>query len=119
MASKAQIKANAKYDKAHTTNITLKLNLKTDKDILDRLASVPNRQGYIKQLIRDDMNRTGSVHGIDSAQQNSDSVPVSFKDPYSDIIAKAVGTWIDNATSVLSDNKPYIVSDSVPENAEQ
>ena len=55
MASPAQRKANAKYDKANTVQFRMKLNLKTDKDILDRLASVPNKQGYIKALIREDM----------------------------------------------------------------
>ena len=45
----------ARYDAAHTTQVTLKLNLRTDSDILDRLQSVPNRQGYIKRLIREDL----------------------------------------------------------------
>lgn len=31
----------------------LKLNKKTDADILNKLASVPNKQGFIKSLIRD------------------------------------------------------------------
>lgn len=47
----------ARYDAAHTTQVTLKLNLRTDDDILDRLRAVPNRQGYIKRLIREDMAR--------------------------------------------------------------
>jgi hypothetical protein len=49
-------KPQERYDKEHTTKITLKLNLNTDKDILDKLATV-NKQGYIKQLIRADLNR--------------------------------------------------------------
>ena len=55
MASEAQKKAAAKYDKANTTQIILKLNKKTDADILERLQSVGNRQGYIKDLIRKDL----------------------------------------------------------------
>lgn len=55
MASEAQRKATAKYDKENTVQFRMKLNLKTDKDILDRLASVPNKQGYIKALIRADI----------------------------------------------------------------
>ena len=55
MASESQRKANAKYDKAHCTNFHLKLNNETDKDILEKLYSVPNIQGYIKQLIRQDI----------------------------------------------------------------
>ena len=54
-ASEAQKKASAKYDKENTKMISFKFNEKTDADILDRLASVPNKQGYIKKLIREDM----------------------------------------------------------------
>lgn len=53
--SDAQRRANAKYDKANTRLITLKLNKKTDKDVLGRLDEVPNRQGYIKELVRADI----------------------------------------------------------------
>ena len=69
-ATKSQIKANAKYDKTHTTGVFLKLNKETDKDILEKLSSVPNRQGYIKNLIRKDMTRTCSV-----PESDTDSVP--------------------------------------------
>lgn len=47
----------AKYDKTHTTRITIKLNNGTDADILQKLSSIPNKQGYIKQLIRNDINK--------------------------------------------------------------
>lgn len=56
--NKAQIKASAKYDKANTKQIVLKLNLKTDDDILTKLNSLANKQGYIKQLIRNDLRAT-------------------------------------------------------------
>lgn len=56
MASEAQKKASEKYDKNNTRNIMFKFNKKTDADILKKLDSVDNRQGYIKQLIRNDMN---------------------------------------------------------------
>ena len=55
--SEAQKRANAKYDKSNTKMMSLKFNLQTDADILDRLASVPNKQGYIKELIRKDMSK--------------------------------------------------------------
>ena len=57
--NQAQIKAPAKYDAEHTTGVYLKLNNKNDADILDRLASVSNKQGYIKELIREDIKRRG------------------------------------------------------------
>lgn len=54
--SEAQRRAQDKYDRSNTVQVHLKLNLHTDKDILDRLNSVPNKQGYIKDLIRRDIN---------------------------------------------------------------
>lgn len=44
-----------KYDKANTVQVKMKLNKKTDKDILKKLSEVPNKQGYIKKLIRKDI----------------------------------------------------------------
>ena len=55
MTTDAKKKANAKYDAAHTKQIMLKLNTKTDADILEHLDSMDNKQGYIKGLIRQDM----------------------------------------------------------------
>ena len=54
MANKAT-EAQARYDKAHCRTYGLKLNLETDKDIIEKLSSVPSMQGYIKQLIRQDL----------------------------------------------------------------
>lgn len=55
MASEAQIRAQAKYDRANTKQVAIKLNRNTDADILAWLASIGNVQGYIKRLIREDM----------------------------------------------------------------
>lgn len=60
-ASKAQLRAQAKYDKDNTVQVKLKLNKKTDKDIIDRLAEADNIQGYIKELIRLDILRDNSI----------------------------------------------------------
>ncbi len=53
----ARIRANEKYDKANTIQFCFKFNKKTDKAIIEKLQSVPNRQGYIKDLILSDLNR--------------------------------------------------------------
>jgi len=45
----------ARYDKRMTKVITMKLNRGTDGDILSKLESVSNIQGYIKALIRADI----------------------------------------------------------------
>ena len=53
-------KAQERYDAKNTRQIRLKLNLTTDKDILEHLNKVGNKQGYIKGLIRADMeNKKG------------------------------------------------------------
>ncbi len=57
MATEAQKRATAKYDANHTRQIKLKLNLETDRDILEQLEKVGNVQGYIKDLIRKDMKK--------------------------------------------------------------
>lgn len=44
-----------KYDKENTKRVYIKLNKNTDSDILSYLDSKPNKQGYIKELIRKDM----------------------------------------------------------------
>ena len=55
MVSDAQKRAQDKYDKAMTKQIKLKLNLRTDSDVIARLDEVDNKQGYIKELIRKDI----------------------------------------------------------------
>lgn len=52
---KPQSKAQAKYDAENTKRVFIKLNLKTDADILEQLEKVGNKQGYIKELIRKDI----------------------------------------------------------------
>ena len=59
--SKSQIKAQAKYDKANTIQIKLKLNKKTDADIIKALADCNNKQGFIKDLIRAEILRDNSI----------------------------------------------------------
>ena len=57
MQTQAQKRAVQKYDAANTVQVKMKLNTKTDADILAKLDRVPNKQGYIKELIRKDLHR--------------------------------------------------------------
>lgn len=50
--------AKAAWDKKHTAYIGLKLNKRTDADLIAKLDSVPSKQGYIKDLIRADLARS-------------------------------------------------------------
>lgn len=51
----AKSRASMKYNAGNTKQIKLALNMKTDADIISFLAGVENVQGYIKSLIRENM----------------------------------------------------------------
>ena len=53
--TEAQRKAQRRYDAKNTRQVHIKLNLRTDKDVLARLDEVQSKQGYIKRLIREDL----------------------------------------------------------------
>ena len=55
MASEAKIRANNKFNKANTRMVSLRLNYNTDADIIKKLDEVDSKMGYIKKLIRKDM----------------------------------------------------------------
>ena len=55
MTTPAQKRAQIKYDKSHTRSVIFKLNITSDADVLAKLDSVENRQGYIKEPIRQDL----------------------------------------------------------------
>lgn len=69
MATKATIR-QARYDSTHCTGFYLKLHNVNDADIMAKLATVESKQGYIKQLIRQD---------IGSVQDLNDTLPVQEK----------------------------------------
>lgn len=50
--------AQRKYDSANCRFYHLKLNLRTDADVISRLETVPSKQDYIRQLIRKDLAAT-------------------------------------------------------------
>ena len=52
---KEAIAAVNRYNKENTKCIQIRLNFKTDADILDKLERVPSKMGYIKSLIRQDL----------------------------------------------------------------
>ena len=55
--SEAQIRAKERYDKATAKQVLFRFNVNTDADVIEKLEDVDNKQGYIKQLIRDDMKK--------------------------------------------------------------
>ena len=52
----AHSRATTKYNEKNVKQLKLNLNRKTDADIIDHLGTIGNVQGYIKELIRRDMD---------------------------------------------------------------
>ncbi len=55
MASEAKLRANSKSNKINTKMICVRLSYNTDADIIKKLDEVDSKMGYIKELIRKDM----------------------------------------------------------------
>lgn len=55
MASEAKFRANSKSNKINTKMICVRLSYNTDADIIKKLDEVNSKMGYIKELIRKDM----------------------------------------------------------------
>lgn len=53
----ADSKAHQRWLAENTTRVVMNLNHNTDADIIQHLGTVPSKQGYIKSLIRADMDR--------------------------------------------------------------
>lgn len=58
MATDAQRRAVRKYDAENTKQFHLKLNKKTDADIIDLLGKQKSVQSFLKQLIREFLKKS-------------------------------------------------------------
>lgn len=58
ITSDSQIRAQAAYDKKNTVRLSLKLNIRTDEDIIQWIRSQKSMQGTIKRLIREEIARS-------------------------------------------------------------
>lgn len=56
MVSEAKRKANAKYTKNNVKRLNMAF-YPTERDLVEWLERQPNKQGYVKALIRADMER--------------------------------------------------------------
>lgn len=76
--------AQKKYDELHRRNYGFRLHNELDADIISKLASVPSMQGYIKQLIRQDLNGTVSVpfpeSTLDILKEQAEKLSLSVPD---------------------------------------
>lgn len=57
MPTAAEKAASNRYQAAHIKQVKLALNDRTDQDIMAHLRTIPNVQGYLKELIRHNMNK--------------------------------------------------------------
>lgn len=60
-STEARTKAQARYDKEHTKGFYVKLNLRTDTDIIRWLWGQASKQGAIKRLIREEISHKATV----------------------------------------------------------
>lgn len=72
MATEAEKRATKKYDKENTVQVLLKLNKKTDKDILYELGTKYSKMGYIKDLIRKDIESMMEKRKAELAKWNEE-----------------------------------------------
>ncbi len=56
----SKTKATLKYKKQNIKQMKVDLNRNTDSDIISFLETCENKQGYIKNLIREDMKKQGA-----------------------------------------------------------
>lgn len=57
----AYYKSNAKWQKKNTKLETIRLNIYSDADIIKYLQTIDNKQGYLKALLREEMDKKGFV----------------------------------------------------------
>ena len=64
ITSESQIRAQAAYDRKNTVRLSLKLNVRTDEDIIQWIRSQKSMQGTIKRLIREEIARTDLLNRL-------------------------------------------------------
>ena len=66
MVAESQRKANDRYQKSHIRQYNLRLNVRTDTDIIRFLDGTNNRQGLLKRLLREEIERKSREHEKDN-----------------------------------------------------
>ncbi len=75
----ARAKAQAKYDRGHTKGFYIKLNLRTDTDIIRWFWMQPSKQGAVKKLIREEIARRHAGEPGGGMLRLPDSQPDGFR----------------------------------------
>ena len=61
--------AQEKYHKEKTVSFNMRIMKNTESDIIEKLESVPNKAGYIKTLIRQDIANGDSFQAAEKLQR--------------------------------------------------
>ena len=88
----------AKYDAKNSKIYSLKFNRKTDAEIIKKLDIVESRNGYIKELIREDLSRTCpcsvsvplSAATMDILKEKATKAGISVPDLISSIVNECI-----------------------------
>ena len=68
ITSESQARAQAAYDRKNTVRLSLKLNVRTDEDIIHWIRGQKSMQGTIKRLIREEIVRVDSQNQPDKSK---------------------------------------------------
>ena len=91
-STRGEYMATPQYDRENTRRINLKLNNKTDKDIIDWLNAKKDTegiQGYLKRLIREDMKGAGTMK-------------YAVKEEYTDLWGEEVRTLTEDEIEMIA-----------------
>lgn len=56
---------NNRYEKENLLRVMVKFNRKTEPDLVERMEGKLNRAGYLKQLVKEDIQRERDARGQD------------------------------------------------------
>ena len=70
--------ARKKYQKESMMRLTLALNRKTDAELIARLEASGNKNGYMRRLMREDIEKRYALGNIVSVYKESDGIQGDF-----------------------------------------
>lgn len=56
---------NSRYEKENLLRVLVKFNRKTEPELVERVEGKLNRAGYLKQLVKEDIQRERDAQGQD------------------------------------------------------
>ena len=108
-STKAQIRANNKYNKNNTTQINIRLNNVIDKELIDHLKAQTNLRQYIMNLVYKDIREHSTSLKAYARFENEQT----GDEGYSEVNVMAdLNNAVDVAADVY-DNLPEFIKDQV------